>query len=576
MIKRNGRLISKKYNEYLVSTLAMSASLYLAAIVDNIMVGNILGAQALAAVNLTSPLVYVKNIVFSIFIYGGNTLAAMYKGRRRGKDADKAFTFSLLLGIVVSSAVAAAGIFLAAPTASALSQGGGLYRNTLEYIIPLWASAPFIVLNSGAAAYVRTDGMKTLASLLPIVSNVINLIFDYVFMAVFGWGVAGAGWATVFGYAVGSLLLVFYFTSKKRTVHFVLVSFKDIKILLAVLQTGLPTALIHMCNFARTAFINAVILSASGTVGIQTVTICLSAFNIALIFINGASTTVMPICGALFGEGDAKGVKYALKTALIITEVMCFAVLLVFELFPAFIGRLFVSLPPETEAVFTSAFRIFSLCIPFYGLAYIIRAFYQSTKQRFAASLFTVIEGAVFIIPMIYIFSGISENLMWLSFTLAEALSLVIFCAVMQIIAKKKNKKNFLAIEATGEELFDGTIFNNMESAEEVSQKIIDSCLRNNIDKSTANALGVTAEELTVNAVRYAYNKRSEIDINLRRVENTLILRIRDNGIMFNPEKQIENSYEKISGLLLVSKLTPDISYSRMLGFNVTVVKASI
>ena len=74
----------------------MSASLYLAAIVDNIMVGNILGTDALSAVNLTSPIVYIKNIVFSIFIYGGNTLAAMYKGKRDHQKADKTYTFSII------------------------------------------------------------------------------------------------------------------------------------------------------------------------------------------------------------------------------------------------------------------------------------------------------------------------------------------------------------------------------------------------------------------------------------------------------------------------------------------------
>ena len=69
MTERKGNLIRKKYNEYLVSTLAMSTSIYLAAIVDSIMVGNILGVNALSAVSLTSPIVYAKNIVFSIFVF---------------------------------------------------------------------------------------------------------------------------------------------------------------------------------------------------------------------------------------------------------------------------------------------------------------------------------------------------------------------------------------------------------------------------------------------------------------------------------------------------------------------------
>ena len=573
MTERKGTLLRSKYREYMVSTLAMSASLYLAAIVDNIMVGNILGANALASVNLTTPLVYVKNIVFSIFIYGGNTLAATFKGKRDNANADKAFTFSVLFGIIASTIMVTIGVLLAVPTSEMLSQGGPLYEDTLKYIIPMWISAPFIVLNSGTAAYVRTDGLRKLAVALPIVSNVINLALDYVYMKWFDWGVAGAGWATVTGYVVGSLLLIPYFRSKKRTVHFVKVGLADIKVLLLVLKTGLPTALIHACNFLRTVFINSIILASAGTVGMQIVTICLSAFNLALIFINGSATTLMPICGALYGERDNSGVKIILRFSLFLTEVMSFIVLLIFELFPAFIGRLFVSLPPETVAELEVALRIFSVCIPFYGIAYILRAFYQSTKQVGAASLFTILEGVVFIVPMIYIFSKTNQNLMWLSFALAEILSVGVTVLVMQIIAKKKQRSNFLMMDdAEQQGLLDMSIGNSLESAEEVPRKIRQFCLESGVDQRIANALAVSAEELAVNAAKYAYKGDNDIDICLRILEDKLVLRFRDNGAIFNPTEFIDDSGEEITGLSLARSLTPDISYNRVLGFNVTTV----
>jgi len=573
MTERKGTLLRSKYREYMVSTLAMSASLYLAAIVDNIMVGNILGANALASVNLTSPLVYVKNIVFSIFIYGGNTLAATYKGKRDNVSADKAFTFSVLFGIIASTIMVTIGCLLAVPTSKMLSQNGQLYEDTLKYIIPMWVSAPFIVLNSGTAAYVRTDGLRKLAVALPIVSNVINLALDYVYMKWFGWGVAGAGWATVTGYVLGSLLLIFYFRSKQRTVHFVKVKREDVKILLSVLKTGLPTALIHACNFLRTVFINSIILASAGTVGMQIVTICLSAFNLALIFINGSATTLMPICGALYGERDSSGVKIILRFSMIIMEAMCLVVLLVFELFPAFIGRLFVSLPQETVADLEVALRIFSICIPFYGIAYTLRAFYQSTKQVGAASLFTVLEGVVFIVPMIYIFSKNDRNMMWLSFALAEILSIVVTVLVMQVIAKKKGRRNFLMLDDAEEKgLLDMSIGNRMENAEEVPRKIRQFLLDSGVEYKTANALAVSAEELAVNAAKYAYQGNNDIDICLRILDDKLVLRFRDNGRIFNPTEFIDDTGEEITGLSLVRDLTPDINYNRVLGFNVTTV----
>lgn len=573
MNERKGTLIRKKYNEYLVSTLAMSASLYLAAIVDNIMVGNILGAGAMSAVNLTTPVVYIKNIVFCIFIYGGNTLAATYSGKRERQNADKAFTFSVVFGIIASALTVLAGILLAAPTAALLSQNGALYRETYEYLIPCWASGPFIVLNSGLAAYVRTDGMKKLASALPIVSNVINLTLDYVFMKIFGWGVSGAGWATVAGYAAGSLLLIPYFMSKRRTAHFTRVRFSDMKILAEVLKTGLPTALIHVCNFFRTMFINAIILSAEGELGIQIVTICLSALNFALIFIHGTSTTFMPICGALYGERDTKGVKYVLKTALMVSGTMCFIMLALFELFPLSIGGLFGKLTPETAAALETAIRLFAVSVPFYGIAYLLRVFYQCTKQRLVASVFTVVEGAAVIVPMIWVSSMIDSRLIWLSFGMSEFLSVALTVIVMQIIAKRRNYTGFLMLDNSEEKnTLDMTISNSVQSAVDISKGIYEFCTGNGVDKKAATALSVTAEELAANAAKYAYKHTGEIDICMRINDDSLVLRFRDNGVPFDPLGYTDDSGREITGLSVARKLTPDITYNRVLGFNVTVV----
>ena len=84
--------------------------------------------------------------------------------------------------------------------------------------------------------------------------------------------------------------------------------------------------------------------------------------------------------------------------------------------------------------------------------------------------------------------------------------------------------------------------------------------------------MAVSAEELAVNAAKYAYQVDNDIDICLRILDDKLVLRFRDNGRMFNPTEFIDDSGEEITGLSLVRTLTPDINYNRVLGFNVTTV----
>lgn len=455
----------------------------------------------------------IKEAAIAVKTIGGvEHLAAMYKGKRDHQNADKAFTFSNGFGSVASATMMLIGMLLVQPTAMIFSQGGSLYQMTFDYLIPLWASAPIMLLNP-------------------------------------------------------------YFRSKARTVHFTKVRKSDFKVLGEVIKTGLPTALTHACQFVRTIAINAVILATAGTVGMQIVTICLSALNIALIFINSTSMTLMPICGALFGEKDNSGVRYVLRISNIITIVMSMIILAIFMLFPAAVGNMFVPLSAEVSSQLVVALRIFSLCIPLTGIAYVLRSFYQSTKQNGAASLFTVLEGVVFIVPLIYIFAYTNQNLMWLSFALAEIASILVIVVVMQIVAKHKKKKNFLMLDTASEQdLLDMTIQNDIEKAVEVSKEIIVFCDKNHVDPDLTNVLAVSAEELAVNIVKYAYKGKNEIDVCLRILEDKLVLRFRDNGIIFNPTKYIDESGREITGLSVVRSITPDITYNRVLGFNVTVV----
>lgn len=138
--------------------------------------------------------------------------------------------------------------------------------------------------------------------------------------------------------------------------------------------------------------------------------------------------------------------------------------------------------------------------------------YHQSTKQNGAASLFTVLEGVVFIVPLIYIFAYTNQNLMWLSFALAEIASILVIVVVMQIVAKHKKKKNFLMLDTASEQdLLDMTIQNDIEKAVEVSKEIIVFCDKNHVDPDLTNVLADSSEELAVNIVKYAYKgkKRS-------------------------------------------------------------------
>ena len=266
-MENTGLLISKKYRSLLISTLAMSASTYISSILDGIMVGRILGTAQLSAISLTTSIVFLISIPISLFTFGGNTLAVMHKGRRDNASADKVFTLSFAAAMLMSIAMALIGIALIEPVAQLLTKGNELKEYVSDYLLPLWSLAPLTALLTVTASFARTDGKRQLATALPIVSNIINLLCDLLFMKVIGTGIAGAGWATVVGYSVGGLMTFRYYLSGKRTVHFTKAAIKELRLLGGIVTTGLPSALIYLCNFLRLFFVNDIIITSTGVIG---------------------------------------------------------------------------------------------------------------------------------------------------------------------------------------------------------------------------------------------------------------------------------------------------------------------
>ena len=576
-MKRNGTLLKQKYRALLVSTLAMTASTYLSSILDGIMVGQILGTVELYAINLTTSVIFLRSIPIAMFTFGGNTLSVIFKSKRDQKNADSVFTLSFWGGIISTAILSVIGILLMAPTAQILAQGKEqLVGLVMQYLLPLWVLTPMVAEVNETAAYARTDGLRKFATFLPIIANVINLICDYIYMAVFGWGVAGAGWATVTGYAVGILITFYYFRSPQRTVHFTRAALRQLKQLGKIFSVGLPSALIYVCNFLRLFLTNAIILSATGVVGGKIASVSFSLNSLAFILVEGASMTLLPILGALYGEKDANGQRLTLRYGMIVTVVLSLFVLVISEAIPEQLASLYGLTEPDVVSIFSVTFRIFSINIPILAVIYVMRTFFQATKQRGLANLLVMLDGVLTIVPLMYWFAQYGIYWLWASFPVSKAVTVVIIIIAMFISMKVQHKKNLIGIEEEDGVVCDFSIRNEIPEAIKASEEAMAFCEENGVPETTVTAVGVTVEELCHNIATYARSDtNSAVDVCVRVMPDKVNVRLRDNGAEFDPTDYIDNSGRHITGLELVRMLSSSINYNRILGFNVTNVAIS-
>ena len=579
-MERTGALIKEKYREYFFSTLAMSGSTVIANIIDRIMVGNLLGAKELAAISYTGPVVFAINVIYGLFIYGGNTLSVTYKGHRDKLGSDKCFTIAIAGGTLVSILLAVIGLVFLEPLAGLLSAGSEeLYKPVVDYLLPLLFMGILVIPVNGTAAFIRSDGLKKLALALPVLCNAINLIMDFVFMGIMGFGIGSAGWATNVGFAAALLLLIPYFRSKERSVFFTKPGFQDISLVLDIFYTGLASALLNGSILLKSYVMNVIALNAFKTDGAVIISVCMSANSMANIFYMGTSQTMMPIGGGLYGERDWSGIRQLLKISSYVTLVICVAIATILMAIPQQFAALFGIDAGLIGRLFDRSFRLFCVSIPFVGLQNVARSYLQSCGHKNAATVLMVLDGTVCFIPFIWLLSVLVPQLLWLSFAISPILSMLCVYIAMRIRLKKEGITDPLLLPAQpeNERILEFTIGSTLEQTSEASERVLGFCRKNGIPDTLGNKMWLAVQELCSNISQYAYGGKPDYaDLFLKITDTDVVLRIRDNGIIFDPTSFIDDSGREITGLGMLRALNIGLEYNRVLGFNNTIVTLSL
>ena len=286
--------------------------------------------------------------------------------------------------------------------------------------------------------------------------------------------------------------------------------------------------------------------------------------------------TLLPILGALYGEKDIKGQRITLRYGMIVTVALSLVVMAVSVLFPQQLASLYGFTDPEAIKVFNVTFRLLSINIPVLAVIYVMRSFFQATKQKGLANLLVVLDGFLTIVPLMYWFSKYNIYWLWAAFPISKVLTLAIVAAVMLATKKARNKKGILGLDEPQGIAYDFSIKNEIDQAIKASEEAMSFCEKNNVPENVANLVGVTVEELCHNIAVYASSAAADtVDVCVRILENEVNIRLRDSGSEFDPTDYIDNSGRQITGLELVRKLSSGINYNRILGFNVTNVTVS-
>lgn len=579
MDNRNNRLLNAKLNKYIIPGIMMSLALQLGNIVDTIFVSNLIGVEAMSAVTMSLPVETIIQLTGYCLGVGGSIAVGNMLGKRDKESASKLFSATFMVTLVVGILFSICALGVADPIARLLVSGDGILTTyTRDYIRISMFGAPVIGIGLMMVSYLGVENHPELASVYLILANVINLILDYIFLKFTPLGITGASLSTVLGFLFAMVVFIAYVRSEKRNISFVRLKAKDFSIIKEAIITGVPMLVFMATNFIKSLGLNTIIMNQIGEEGMAVFTVCDNVLLIVEMLTGGIIGVIPNVAGILFGEKDYVGIRVLCKKMLKYSYIVLAVIFVFIMLFTHQITVLFGSGGGELGAQMIQALRIFALCVAPYLWNKFIISYYESIEETAIASFVTFLENAVAVLPATFIgiyiwkqIDGIGIDGIAIGFVATEIITVIAALIFRKI--KHKNSTFYIVPDKNPGINLDFSIKSTMEEAGTVNRKIMDFCKKNNVSGNKANLAAVCAEEMTVNIIKFGGKTSNWIDINLCLEEDICRLRIRDNGINFNPlEYTYDHEEFDIHGIELVKKISKSMDYIRAIDMNNTII----
>ena len=573
--KKKDYLIAKALHQFMWASILASVASQIAITTDAIVVSQFIGPEAISAVNLTMPVVIFFNFLMMLFGMGGSVLVARSLGERDAQTTNKIFS-STLIGLIIVGVFFSALLLIFSPQVASFITNDTpvVYTLSLRYLRIMLLGTTTTILFMTITNFIKTDGNPQLVMKAVLVSSVVNLILDILFIAVLKTGIEGSAWASIIGSVTALLLCSRHFRSANNSYHWQL-EFKQchqyiLKGVMMGFPMGINTLLLGISIYA----INNIILSNLGTDGIFAWAICFQLFIILQMVLSGIATSIYSIGGLLIGEKDIVGLLLLTNKVM---KYICLS-LLVLTLFvlitPESIGWLFASKNIQSEDMFHNALRIYALLLIPYAIAVVYRILYQILGYWLLSVVMSIVQMGGMIL-FVGLLAWIRPEWLWWGFPVSGLVLLAVYWVATCVIHHRNPDAQVMTLlpQAADAQSLNFSVKYQNEDVQQALENIstfLESC---DIEPATSFQINLCCEELMYNIVTYAVNKDADkhlFDVHVVCHKETVSVLIKDDGKPFNPILKTVSFNEDGDGLgLALVNTMADIKYKFMYNQNV-------
>lgn len=401
-------------------------------IIDGFFVSNYIGKTAFAAVNIIYPFQLMLSVIGYMFGTGGSALVASEMGRGRQDRANQIFTMLVKTAFLFGTVLAVFGFVFLPEIAGMIGATQPIMEYGLPYGRTLFIFLPVMIVGYAFQSLLITAEKPQFGLYLSIANMISNIIFDYLFIVVFGWGMVGAAVATGIGACLNGIVPLIYFSRDNSSkLHFTDCHFER-KALLETCFNGLSEMVEDMAMSFIFVFYNMQLLRFMGEDGV-------AAFGV-VVFVEGIFTSVFyglaleanSVVGYHYGAKNYKELKSLLKKGVVINLLFGLLMFFLAQVTAGWVASVYVGYDPKVCALAEYALRVFALAFILQGFNSYASAYFTGLNNGKISALiafsrtFLIQTLAIFLLPVVF-----GADILWSCQAVAEVVSSIVAIALL-------------------------------------------------------------------------------------------------------------------------------------------------
>lgn len=429
----------------MISMFAMS----IYSIIEGIFIGQILGEEAFAAINIAMPMVLINFSVADLIGVGASVPISIALGKSDRKAADNIFSASLIMILLASVFLGCVMFFAATPLARMMGADNALLEASVRYLRTYALCSPFTTVFFAMDNYLRISGYVKTSMIINVGSNVLTLGLLSLFLFGLDMDVGGSALATCISLSLSAFIALVPFWRRKALLRFTKPKF-NLALFREIAACGAPTFLNNVSGRVTSILMNIALMTVGfqtfgeggGTTVVAVYAILMYASDLCWPLLYGISDALSPAIGYNWGARNYKRVKKIARCSFTGTAVIGFLSTALLFFLPETIASWFASAEDaRLLSLSTHAIRLFCFAYLFRWFGVSAQGFLSAIKKPLYATVASVALAFVFPVLLLGALWPLGLDGIWINFAGANLLNTVLCVMLLAFVGREIRRK---------------------------------------------------------------------------------------------------------------------------------------